>query len=78
MKTFAREFIWVLTALVFAVIIGFGFGYSLNLSPESSVATIEESAFEMELFLIGAIFGFVCTYIMRLLAWAIIKQILDN
>lgn len=74
MKVLAREFLWMMIALIFAVIAGYFFGYSLELSPSSNLATIEESVFELELFVIGAIFGFICAYILRIIAWAILKQ----
>lgn len=78
MKVFAREFLWFIVALIFAVLVGYFFGYSLDLNPESTVATIQESVFEMELFMIGGIFGFLGAYILRMIAWAITKQLIGD
>lgn len=78
MKVFAREFVWVVVAIIFAVVIGFFFGYWLALNPEANQATSLEKVLEMELFLIGAIFGFICTYIARIFAWAIRKQLIED
>lgn len=78
MKVFAREFVWLVIATIFAVVIGFFFGYWLELNPESKPPNSLEKVLEMELFLIGAIFGFICTYVARIFAWAIRKQLIED
>jgi len=48
------------------------------LQPEGVQTTSIEEVFEMELFLIGAIIGFVCTYLMRVLIWSIMKNLIND
>jgi hypothetical protein len=77
MKTVARELMWLLIAILLAVPMGYLFGTILELEPEADTATTIETVFEMELFIIGAIIGFVLTYVMRVLMWAISKQLVS-
>ena len=78
MKAFAREIAWLFTAIVFAVPIGYLFGWMLELKPEDAQRTSIEEVFEMEMFLIGAIVGFVCTYLMRVFVWSLMKNLLNE
>jgi hypothetical protein len=78
MKTFAREIAWLMIALVLAIPVGYLFGRLLGLQPEGVQTTSIEEVFEMELFLIGAIIGFVCTYLMRVLIWSIMKNLIND
>lgn len=78
MKAFAREIAWLMIALLFAVPVGYLFGRLLGLQPEGAERTSIEEVFEMELFLIGAIIGFVCTYLMRVLIWSLMKNLIND
>lgn len=78
MKTVARELMWLMIALLLAIPIGYLFGTILELQPESDTTTKIEAVFEMELFIIGAIIGFVLTYVMRVFMWAISKQLANT
>ena len=75
MKTFAREMLWFLIAIVFAVPLAYFFIYLMNLVPENELMTEEEWVFQMEFFIIGAILGFIGVYIVRVIMWAITLQL---
>ena len=77
MKTFAREFLWFITAMILALPVSYLFIEYLALTPSGDQSTIYEQTFEMELFITGAIIGFILTYIMRLVIWSI-KKILTE
>lgn len=78
MKTVARELVWFFVAVLLAVPVGYLFGSLLELQPEGETATPVENIFEMELFMIGAVIGFVLTYIMRVFMWAISKHLVNK
>lgn len=73
MKTFARELLWFLFALVLAAPVAWFFSYSLGLEPSGPDLSTEEEVFQMELFIIGYIVGIIGTYLMRLVIWAVKK-----
>ena len=77
MKIFAREFLWFITAIILALPVSYLFIEYLALTPAGDQSTIYEQTFEMELFITGAIIGFILTYIMRLVIWSI-KKILTE
>ena len=77
MKIFAREFHWFITAIILALPVSYLFIEYLALTPSGDQSTIYEQTFEMELFITGAIIGFILTYIMRLVIWSI-KKILTE
>ena len=77
MKIFAREFLWFITAIILALPVSYLFIEYLALTPAGDQSTIYEETFEMELFITGAIIGFILTYIMRLVIWSI-KKILTE
>ena len=77
MKFFAREFLWFITAIILALPVSYLFIDYLALTPSGDQSTIYEQTFEMELFITGAIIGFILTYIMRLVIWSI-KKILTE
>lgn len=62
---------WFIVACAVAMPIAYLFAYILALEPEGPALTMEEEAFQMELFLIGAVLGFLGIYLMRTIAWAI-------
>ena len=78
MKTVARELIWFFVAVLLAVPVGYLFGSLLELKPEGKSATPIEDVFEMELFIIGAVIGFILTYVMRILMCAINKHLVNK
>ncbi len=78
MKIFAREFLWFITAIILALPIAYLFLQYMALSPAGNQSTIQEQTFEMELFMTGGIIGIIFTYIMRLVAWAITKIIIEE
>jgi hypothetical protein len=78
MKVIARELVWLFIALMLSMPVGYIFGSLLGLRPENEELTSLEEVFEMEVFLIGAIIGFVLTYIMRVFMWAITKFALSE
>ena len=77
MKIFAREFLWFITAMILALPVSYLFIEYLALTPSGDQSTTYEQTFEMELFITGAIIGFILTYIMRLVIWSI-KKILTE
>jgi ABC-type multidrug transport system permease subunit len=78
MKAFAREIAWFFMAIVIAVPIAYLFAYLLSLEPQGPSLTISEEVFQMEFFIIGAILGFVCTYLIRIIIWAIAKFLISE
>ena len=76
MKFFAREFLWFITAIILALPVSYLFIDYLALTPSGDQST-NGTNFEMELFITGAIIGFILTYIMRLVIWSI-KKILTE
>ncbi len=75
MKAFARELSWFFIAILLAVPVAYVFGYLMNLTPEGEIMTFSEEVFQMELFIVGAIIGFICTYLMRLIIWAVVEYL---
>ena len=78
MKVFAREFLWFITAIILALPVSYLFIEYLALTPSGDQSTIYEQTFEMELFITGAIIGFILTYIMRLVIWSIKKILIEE
>ncbi len=78
MKAFARELAWFFIAIVLAAPVAYFFGYLMALEPEGATMTKFEEVFQMELFIIGAILGFVCTYLMRVIIWAVAKYLIEE
>ena len=78
MKALARELIWFFIAILLATPIAYFFGHIEGLKPEGAQMTIEEEVFQMEMFIIGFIIGFVCTYFMRVIIWAIAKILIKE
>ncbi len=78
MKIFAREFLWFITAIILALPVSYLFIEYLALTPSGDQSTIYEQTFEMELFITGAIIGFILTYIMRLVIWSIKKILIEE
>jgi hypothetical protein len=78
MKVFAREIIWFFIALVLATPVGFIFSYSIRLQPQGNELNELETVFEMEFFIIGAILGFMFTYFMRAIIWAVAKYLVPK
>ncbi len=78
MKIFAREFLWFITAIILALPVSYLFIDYLALTPSGDQSTIYEQTFEMELFITGAIIGFILTYIMRLVIWSIKKILIEE
>ena len=78
MKIFAREFLWFVTAIILALPVSYLFIEYLSLTPAGDQSTIYEQTFEMELFITGAIIGFILTYIMRLVIWSIKKILIEE
>ena len=78
MKIFAREFLWFITAIILALPVSYLFIEYLALTPAGDQSTIYEQTFEMELFITGAIIGFILTYIMRVVIWSIKKILIEE
>ena len=78
MKIFAREFLWFISAVLLSLPIAYLFVQYMSLTPEKSVPTVDEQAFEIEIFFTGALIGFIFTYVMRLVMWAISKTLLND
>jgi ABC-type multidrug transport system permease subunit len=78
MKALARELIWFFIAVILASPIAYFFGYVMGLEPEGAKMVIEEEVFQMEMFIIGGIIGFVCTYLMRVIIWAMAKFLIHE
>ena len=78
MKIFAREFLWFITAIILALPVSYLFIDYLALTPSGDQSTIYEQTFEMEVFITGAIIGFILTYIMRLVIWSIKKILIEE
>lgn len=78
MKVIARELLWFVIALVLAAPVALLFAYSLGLEPAGPTLTIEEEVFQMEFFILGYVIGILCTYVMRLVIWAIRKLVIPD
>ncbi|MCR9249859.1 MAG: hypothetical protein NXI20_05520 [bacterium] len=78
MKALARELLWFFTAVVLCMPIAYLFAYLLDLKPEGPTMTFNEEVFQMELFIVGAIIGFIGTYIMRVIIWAMKKYLIKE
>ena len=78
MKALARELIWFFIALILAIPVAYFFIYLMELTPEGTKLSKNEEIFQMELFIIGAILGFVCTYFIRVIVWSVAKHLTDN
>ena len=70
-KAVARELLWFFGAVIVAVPVAVLFNYMMVETPvEDSGETVQ--VFEMELFIIGGVAGFIGTYFMRAVMWAAI------
>lgn len=79
MRALARELSWFFLAILLAAPIAYFFGYYLlDVKPEGPTLTKNEEIFYMELFIIGAIFGFICTYLIRVIIWAVTKYLVGE
>ncbi len=78
MKALARELIWFFLAIVLATPVAYFFSQLLRLKPEGSQLTVDEDVFQMELFIVGWIIGFICTYFMRVIIWAVSKYLIKE
>ncbi len=77
MRALARELSWFFIAILLAAPIAYFFGfYLMNLEPEGPTLTKNEEVFYMELFIIGGILGFICTYFIRVIIWAVTKYLI--
>ena len=74
----AKEFLYLFIALIASTPVGFLFIYLLNLPPAGFGLTPDEMVLEMDLFIIGAILGFIGVYIIRLSVWAVKKILLND
>ena len=50
MKIFAREFLWLITAIILAFPVAYAFIVYMSLTPTGNRATLNEQIFEIELF----------------------------
>ena len=78
MKALARELIWLFIAIILATPIAYFFGYLPGIKPEGLQLTNDEEVFQMELFIIGWIIGFISTYFMRVIIWAVSKNLIKE
>lgn len=78
MKALARELAWFFIAILLAAPVAYFFGYLMALEPEGTSMNNFEEVFQMELFIIGAILGFVSTYVMRVIIWAVAKYLIEE
>ncbi|MEQ9289274.1 MAG: hypothetical protein RIG77_20270 [Cyclobacteriaceae bacterium] len=78
MKALARELIWFFIAAILSIPIAYFFIYLMGLSPEGAQLSKTEEVFQMELFIIGAILGFVCTYFIRVIIWSVAKYLTED
>lgn len=78
MKALAREIAWFFLALFLSGPIAYIFGLLMNLEPEGLQMTKNEEVFQMEIFIIGGILGFLCTYLIRIIVWAVAKFLVDE
>ena len=78
MKAFARELAWFFIAILIAIPIAYLFAHMMNLQPEGIKMTPHEEVFQMELFITGAVLAFICTYVMRVIIWAVSKYIINE
>lgn len=78
MKAFARELSWFFIAVFLSGPIAYLFGSLMNLEPEGASMTKTEEVFQMEIFVIGAIIGFLGTYLIRVIIWAVAKNLVSE
>ena len=78
MRVIARELLWLLVSLVFGIVSGVIFISFLELEPEFESLSTFEKVFEMEVYLIGVILGIIGTYLMRIVAWALKKNVIKD
>lgn len=78
MKILARELIWFFIALILAAPVAYLFSYSMGLEPEGVTLSTEEEVFQLEFFIIGYGIGIVCTYIMRIVIWAVTTYLINE
>lgn len=70
-KVIAREFIWLLVALIAAIPLGIVFLWFLGFTPETINLQEAERNYIFWLYVMGYLTSFVCIYIMRFTASAI-------
>lgn len=77
MKVLARELLWFLIAIILSLPIAVLFGYLIGVEPNGKYS-LEEEVFQMELFIIGGVLAFICTYFMRVIIWAVATFLIDK
>lgn len=70
-KVLAREFLWLVAALVLAIPLGIMFLWLLGLTSKTRLVTNDEKEMVMELYILGFILSFVGIYLIRLITAAI-------
>ncbi len=75
MKTLARELLWLFIAIILALPIAVLFSYLIGVEPNKEFA-LDEEVFEMELFIVGGVLGFIGAYFMRVIIWAVAKYLI--
>ena len=72
----AKEFLFLFIGILVAIPIAFIFLYLVNAQPvDANHMTNDEKVLEMDLFLIGALLGFVGVYLARFTIWAVKKVV---
>lgn len=71
-KVIAREFLWLLFAVVLAFPLGFVFLHILEVSTNSErYPSLEEQTFVVQLYFLGVILSFIGVYLVRLIVAAL-------
>lgn len=71
MKTLAREFLWLMIALILSLPLGLVFLWFLGFTPETVNLTETERNYVFWLYLVGYFASFLGIYIMRFMAAAV-------
>ena len=66
-KALAKEFLWLVFAVVMAIPLGFLFLYFLQVSPEGRTYANEEEEFIVQLYLLGVVLSFIGIYLIRMI-----------
>ncbi|MEM7106110.1 MAG: hypothetical protein AAF502_23460 [Bacteroidota bacterium] len=67
----AREFIWLILAVVLAFPLAFVYLWLLGLASETTLVTQEEQEAIVELYLLGVLVSFIGVYLIRLIIGAL-------
>ncbi len=78
MKVLARELLWFFIAIILSAPLAYVFSYIMSLDPADITLTMEEEVFQMELFIVGGILGFIGTYLVRIIIWAVYKHLISD